>query len=96
MYVVNVVVTTVLETAGALFIAAALAWAFWAAFKLVHHPQWGPVVAFLLVGAVTYPWLRTSELAQTLVLFSALAAVAGWVSPSSSQKSVTGPLSTRR
>ncbi|MDY7524623.1 hypothetical protein [Sphingomonas sp. 10B4] len=88
MYVLHTVLTVALATAGGLLGAGVIAWLFWTAFRLIHHPQWGPTLAFVLVLAAAFPWLRTNELAQTLLLFSALAAGVGWVSPSSSDSAL--------
>ncbi len=84
MDVLHMVLTMALATAGALMGAGAIGWLFWTAFKLVHRPQWGPVLAFGLVLVLSYPSLRTNEFAQTLLLFSALTAAVGLVSPSDS------------
>lgn len=84
MDVLHLVLTMALATAGGALGAGGVAWLFWTAFKLVHRPQWGPVLAFVLVLVLSYPWLRTNEFAQTLLLFSALTAAVGLVSPSDS------------
>ena len=90
MYVLHTVLTVALATAGGLLGAGVIAWLFWTAFRLIHHPQWGPTLAFVLVLATAYPWLRNNEFAQTMLLFSAIAAGVGWVSPSSSDSGLLG------
>lgn len=84
MYVVNIVLMTLLATAVGLSSAVAAAWLFWTALKPFHHAQWGPVIAFIAIVAMAYPSLQASQISQMLVLFSALVAIACWVSPSSS------------
>ncbi|MGY2735684.1 hypothetical protein [Sphingomonas sp. UYP23] len=84
MDVLHMVLTMATVTAGGALGAGGIGWLFWTAFKLVHRPQWGPVLAFVLVLMLSYPWLRTNEFAQTLLLFSALTAAVGLVSPSDS------------
>lgn len=71
----------VLETLGALlggiFAAFLASWLAWSAFKLVRHPEWGPLLVFIL-GLFFLRHRLGSSFVQVILLFSAIITLICW------------------
>jgi hypothetical protein len=78
MYMLNLIVLMLAGVIGGGVAAIALCWLFWNMFKLVRHPEWGPIV--VLIGTILILRGRnaSSPFLQTTALFSGLCAAGGW------------------
>lgn len=78
MYMLSVLFQTLVAVAGGVVVALAICWLFWTIFKLVRHPEWGPLAA-LLAGLLTLgDQISSSHFLQIAFLLSGLFAAGCW------------------
>ena len=61
---------------GSIAGAAAVCWIAWVLFRLVRHPQWGPLVVVISLFLIFPGPFQNSELVRTTMVFAGVAAVA--------------------
>jgi len=70
------------QTLGALLAAICasvlVCWLAWSAFKLVRHPEWGPLLVFFL-GLILLRHRLGSSFVQIILLFSAVFTMMCWL-----------------
>jgi hypothetical protein len=66
------------DIVGGIAVALLLALAFWNIFKLVGHPEWGPVVSFVIVTVILVSTHRAYRMVPMIALFSLVAIICSW------------------
>jgi hypothetical protein len=66
------------DIVGGMAVALVLGLAFWNIFKLIHHPEWGPVVSFVVVTAILVSTHRAYRMVPIIALFGLLGIVCSW------------------
>lgn len=74
MPMLKILVLAVGMTLGSLLVAIVLSWLAWWVATRMHHPRWGPVFLFLVLGGVWSTALGHSEFVKMASVFGVAAA----------------------
>jgi len=78
MLMLSLIVQAIGAVIGGFLAAAIVCWLFWTGFKLLRHPEWGPLVVLVGGLAILHDSIGASPFLQVAALFSALFAGGCW------------------
>lgn len=78
MFMLTLIVEMIGAVIGGVIAAALICRLFWTAFKLLRHPEWGPLAAFVVGIALLHERIAASPFFQAAALFCGLFAVGCW------------------
>ncbi|MDB5701836.1 MAG: hypothetical protein JWL66_2035 [Sphingomonadales bacterium] len=66
------------DVAGGMVVALVTGLAFWNLFKLIHRPEWGPVVSFAIVTVILVSTHRVYRMVPMITLFGLMGIICSW------------------